>query len=141
MRSRTVLATMAAVVALTACGGTEDTADIEGLTETAATAIEEGAEEAAEVLVPIAAALELSLESSQTLDELATDLDQAADEIRAEAPSRQPEGSTVLEDLADELEALGAEAANAEPTVDAEDLVARAIQKIEDALRELQASG
>jgi hypothetical protein len=141
MRSRTVLATMAAFVALTACGGTEDTADIEGLTETAATAIEEGAEEAAEVLVPIAAALELSLESSQTLDELATDLDQAADEIRAEAPSRQPEGSTVLEDLADELEALGEEAANAEPTVDAEDLVARAIQKIEDALRELQLSG
>jgi hypothetical protein len=141
MRSRTVFATMAAVLALAACGGTDDTADIEGLTATAATAVEEGAEEAAEVLVPIAAAFELSLESSPTLDELATDLDRAADEIRAEAPGRQPEGSTVLEELADELEALGEEAATAEPTVDAEDFVARAVEKIEDALGELQASG
>jgi ABC-type glycerol-3-phosphate transport system substrate-binding protein len=44
MRSRTVFATMAAVLALAACGGTDDTADIEGLTATAATAVEEGAE-------------------------------------------------------------------------------------------------
>jgi hypothetical protein len=45
----------------------------------------------------------------------------------------------VLEDLADDLEALGETAAAG--TEDAEDLVARAIEKIEDALGELQAPG
>jgi hypothetical protein len=138
MRSRTFLATVVIALALAACGGTGDTAETEGPSVNAETSVEEGAEDAAEILVPIAIALEGSQEFSSSLDELATDLDEAADEVRAQAPGREPEGSTVLEELADDLEALGEEAAAAETTVDTEDLVARAVEKIEDAMGELQ---